>query len=222
MIELCTVDKIYGKGEGAVHALKKVSLKIEDGKFIAVVGKSGSGKSTLMNLIGAIDSPTEGKVIADGVDLSSLSANELCDYRNKTTGFIFQSFYLEPTLSVIDNVSMPLTVAGVERKTRNQKAMEILTKLDIAEKANKKAGELSGGQKQRVSIARALIHNPKIILADEPTGNLDSANGAEVIKILRSICQMGKTVVLVTHNKDDAANADEIIHIKDGEIIDEE
>lgn len=219
MIELSNVDKIYGKGESAVHALKNVSLTIGDGRFIAIVGKSGSGKSTLMNLIGAIDSPTAGKVIADGTDLSSLNQNELCDYRNKTTGFIFQSFYLEPTLSVIDNVSMPLTVAGVDRRTRNERAMDILTKLDIAEKAKKKAGELSGGQKQRVSIARALIHDPNIVLADEPTGNLDSINGAEVIKILKEICAMGKTVVLVTHNKDDAANADEIIQIKDGEIV---
>ena len=219
MITLKNVNKIYGKGEGAVHALKNVSLSIEDGKFTAIIGKSGSGKSTLMNIIGALDSPTDGVVSANDLVLNNLSADELAQYRNKNTGFIFQSFYLEPTFTVLENVAMPLTIAGVDKKLREEKAMEILRRLDIDEKANKNANELSGGQKQRVSIARALVHDPSIVLADEPTGNLDSQNGAEIMKILREICNMGKSVVLVTHNMEDAYNADNIIVIKDGEVF---
>lgn len=216
MIELKNVDKIYGKGDGAVHALKNVSVTIEDGKFTAILGKSGSGKSTLMNIIGALDSPTNGTVTANGRVLNELSPNELADYRNKTTGFVFQSFYLEPTFTVLDNVAMPLIIAGKPRKEREEQARNILIQLGLEDKINKKANELSGGQKQRVSIARALVHNPDIVLADEPTGNLDSQNGAEVMALLRQICDMGKSVVLVTHNMEDAKNADNIIFIKDG------
>lgn len=216
MIELKNVDKIYGKGDGAVQALKNVSVTIEDGKFTAILGKSGSGKSTLMNIIGALDSPTNGSVIANGKVLNELSPNELAEYRNKTTGFVFQSFYLEPTFSVLDNVAMPLIIAGKPQKEREAQARKILTQLGLEDKIKKKANELSGGQKQRVSIARALVHNPEIVLADEPTGNLDSQNGAEVMALLREICKMGKSVVLVTHNMEDAKNADNIIYIKDG------
>ncbi len=216
MIELKNVNKIYGSGEGAVHALKDVSITIEDGKFTAILGKSGSGKSTLMNIIGALDSPTDGEVFANGKNLTKMSQNELAEYRNKTTGFVFQSFYLEPTFTVLDNVAMPLIIAGMDRKTREDMAREILIQLGLGDKITKKANELSGGQKQRVSIARALVHNPDIVLADEPTGNLDSQNGAEVMALLRQICDMGKSVVLVTHNMEDAKNADNLILIKDG------
>lgn len=216
MIELIGVNKIYGKGEGAVHALKDVNVVIEDGKFTAILGKSGSGKSTLMNIIGALDSPTSGTVTANGKELNKLSQNQLAEYRNATTGFIFQSFYLEPTFTVLDNVAMPLIIAGKSRKEREAKAMKILEQVDLLDKAQKKANELSGGQKQRVSIARALVHDPDIVLADEPTGNLDSQNGAEVMKLLSQICEMGKSVVLVTHNMEDAKNAQNLIHIVDG------
>lgn len=216
MIELKNVDKIYGSGESAVHALKNVNVTIEDGKFTAILGKSGSGKSTLMNIIGALDSPTDGEVFADGKNLTKMSQNELAEYRNKTTGFVFQSFYLEPTFTVLDNVAMPLIIAGEDRKSRERKATDILIKLGLEDKIMKKANELSGGQKQRVSIARALVHDPDIVLADEPTGNLDSQNGAEVMALLRQICDMGKSVVLVTHNMEDAKNADNLILIKDG------
>ena len=216
MIELKNVDKIYGNGESAVHALKNVNVTIEDGKFTAILGKSGSGKSTLMNIIGALDSPTGGEVFADGKNLTKMSQNELAEYRNKTTGFVFQSFYLEPTFTVLDNVAMPLIIAGEDRKSREKKATDILIKLGLEDKIMKKANELSGGQKQRVSIARALVHDPDIVLADEPTGNLDSQNGAEVMALLRQICDMGKSVVLVTHNMEDAKNADNLILIKDG------
>lgn len=219
MIILKDVNKIYGKGDGAVHALKDVNVVIEDGKFTAILGRSGSGKSTLMNIIGALDSPTSGTVTANGRDLTRLSQNELAEYRNATTGFIFQSFYLEPTFTVLDNVAMPLTIKGVGRKAREKKACEILEKLGLSDKTNKKANELSGGQKQRVSIARALVHDPEIVLADEPTGNLDSVNGAEVMKLLRDICAMGKSVVLVTHNMEDAKNAQNIIRIADGVAV---
>ncbi len=216
MIELKHVDKIYGKGESAVHALKDVNVEIEDGKFTAILGKSGSGKSTLMNIIGALDSPTSGEVFANGKNLTKMSADELADYRNKTTGFVFQSFYLEPTFTVLDNVAMPLVIAGVDRRTREEKAKAVLEQLGLSDKIGKMANELSGGQKQRVSIARALVHDPDIVLADEPTGNLDSQNGAEVMALLRQICDSGKSVVLVTHNMEDAKNADNVIFIKDG------
>ena len=216
MIELKNVDKIYGSGESAVHALKNVNVTIEDGKFTAILGKSGSGKSTLMNIIGALDSPTDGEVFADGKNLTKMSQNELAEYRKKTTGFVFQSFYLEPTFTVLDNVAMPLIIAGEDRKSREKKATDILIKLGLEDKIMKKANELSGGQKQRVSIARALVHDPDIVLADEPTGNLDSQNGAEVMALLRQICDMGKSVVLVTHNMEDAKNADNLILMKDG------
>ena len=216
MIELKHVDKTHGKGEGAVHALKDVNVEIEDGKFTAILGKSGSGKSTLMNIIGALDSPTSGEVFANGKNLTKMSTDELADYRNKTTGFVFQSFYLEPTFTVLDNVAMPLVIAGVDRRTREEKAKAVLEQLGLSDKIGKMANELSGGQKQRVSIARALVHDPDIVLADEPTGNLDSQNGAEVMALLRQICDSGKSVVLVTHNMEDAKNADNVIFIKDG------
>ena len=218
MIILKNVNKIYGKNETAVHALKDVNLVIEDGKFTCILGKSGSGKSTLMNIIGAIDTPTSGKVFNNDVDLSSLKEDKLADYRNKTTGFVFQSFYLEPSYTVLENVCMPLTISGMKRKEREKLGKEILVKLDLEDKIYKKANELSGGQKQRVSIARALVNNPDIILADEPTGNLDSQNGAEVMALFREIVKMGKSVVLVTHNAEDAKNAENVIHIKDGVV----
>ncbi|MBE6134354.1 MAG: ABC transporter ATP-binding protein [Erysipelotrichaceae bacterium] len=218
MIVLRNVNRIYGKGENAVHALKDINLVIEDGKFTAILGKSGSGKTTLMNIIGAIDTPTSGKVYSGDVDLSSLSENKLAEYRNKSTGFVFQSFYLEPSYTVLENVAMPLTIAGMKRKEREELAKDIIAKLGLEDKTYKKANELSGGQKQRVSIARALVHNPAVILADEPTGNLDSQNGAEVMALLKEIVKTGKSVVLVTHNMEDAKNAENIINIKDGVI----
>ncbi|MEG2085146.1 MAG: ABC transporter ATP-binding protein, partial [Clostridia bacterium] len=218
MIKLTNVNKIYGKGDSQVHALKDVNLELPEGKFIAVIGKSGSGKSTLMNIIGALDSPTSGEINSNGAELTTLKENELAKYRNEKIGYIFQSFYLEPTFTVLENVAMPLTIAGVKRDEREKKAKEIIEKLKLTDKTDKKASELSGGQKQRVSIARALVSNPEIILADEPTGNLDSQNGAEVISLLQSICNDGKTVVLVTHNIDDAKKTDLMVEIKDGVI----
>ncbi len=218
MIKLTNVNKIYGKGDSAVHALKDVNLELPNGKFIAIVGKSGSGKSTLMNIVGALDSCTSGEIEIDGEVLNNKTANQLADYRNKKIGYIFQSFYLEPTFTVLENVAMPMTIAGVNRKVREEKAMQAIESLNLTDKANKKASELSGGQKQRVSIARALVVDPDIILADEPTGNLDSQNGSEVIALLQKICDSGKTVLLVTHNIDDARKTDIMVEIKDGVV----
>lgn len=219
MIELKNVDKIYGSGESAVHALKNVNVTIEDGKFTAILGKSGSGKSTLMNIIGALDSPTGGEVFADGKNLTKMSQNELAEYRNKTTGFVFQSFYLEPTFTVLDNVAMPLIIAGEDRKSREKKATDILIKLGLEDKIMKKANELSGGQKQRVSIARALVHDPDIVLADEPTGNLDSRTGADVMRLFHELHEAGNTIVLITHDAKIAAQTPRAIHIHDGRVL---
>lgn len=220
MISLKHISKTYGSKENSVEALKDVSIDIEDGIFVVITGKSGSGKSTLMNIIGALDKPTSGSVIVDNQDISLFSDNELSRYRNKNIGFVFQSFYLEPAFSVLENVCMPLTIAGeLSKKEREERAIELLKKLGLEDKINKKANELSGGQKQRASIARALISNPSLILADEPTGNLDSQNGLEVMKILRGLVDEGKTVILVTHNLEDAKNGDLLINIKDGEIV---
>lgn len=218
MIELKNVNKVYGKGENSVQALKDVNLTIPDRKFVSIVGKSGGGKSTMINMIGALDKPTEGEVISDGMNLTKLSDDELAEYRNKHIGYIFQSFYLEPTFTVLENVAIPLTIAGMKKKDRESLAQKAIDKLGLTDKTHKKASELSGGQKQRVSIARAIVHEPEIILADEPTGNLDSYNGAEIIKLLQQIADSGKTVVLVTHNIDDARKTDMIIEIKDGRV----
>lgn len=220
MIVLKDVNKDYGKDDNIVHALMDINLTIEKGKLTTIIGKSGSGKSTLMNLIGALDKPTAGEVSFNDENITNFSDDNLAKYRNKKTGFVFQAFYLEPSLSVLDNVCMPLIIAGVDKKVREEKAIELLTKFDIIDKKNKKANELSSGQKQRVAIARALINDPDIILADEPTGNLDSENGYEVMKALKTIALSGKMVVLVTHNIDDAKRfADRIIKLSDGKIV---
>lgn len=216
MIVLKNVSKTYGKGEEKVEALKNVNLVIEDGKFTAIIGKSGSGKTTLMNLIGGLDNPTQGQITADDVDITSLNSKELAKYRNQTTGFVFQSFYLEPSFTVLENVCMPLTIAGIGKKEREERAKDMLISLGLEDKIYKKTNDLSGGQKQRACIARALVSNPKIILADEPTGNLDSENGSEVIRLLRRIADEGKSVILVTHNPEDAKKTDNIVEIKDG------
>ena len=218
MIEFHNISKTYGYGDSAVNALSDITLKIPEGKFVSIVGKSGSGKSTMMNLVGALDKPTGGSINSDGQDLTSMSDDQLAEYRNKHIGYIFQSFYLEPTFTVLENVAMPLTIAGEKKAVREEAAKKVIAQLGLSDKISKKASELSGGQKQRVSIARALVHNPKVVLADEPTGNLDSHNGAEVIKLLQQIADSGKTVILVTHNIEDAYRTDIMIVLKDGKV----
>ncbi len=219
MISVKNISKKFGRGTNLLSALDDLSFNVEDGEFVVILGQSGSGKSTILNLIGCIDSPTSGTILVDGVDVTKMSSKQLCEYRNKNIGFVFQSFYLEPAYSVTDNILLPLTIAGAKRQIKDAKAKELLEKLNLTDKANAKTSTLSGGQKQRVAIARALVNDPKIILADEPTGNLDSASGAEVIEILKEICKSGKTVVMVTHNEEQASVADHIIRLKDGKII---
>ena len=219
MISVKNISKKFGRGTNLLSALDDVSFNVEDGEFVVILGQSGSGKSTILNLIGCIDSPTSGTILVDGVDIKKMSSKQLCEYRNKNIGFVFQSFYLEPAYSVTDNILLPLTIAGAKRQIKDAKAKELLEKLNLTDKANAKTSTLSGGQKQRVAIARALVNDPKIILADEPTGNLDSVSGAAVIEILKEICKSGKTVVMVTHNEEQASVADHIIRLKDGKVI---
>lgn len=219
MIELHDVRKVYGEGESAVVALDGINLSIPSGRLVSIIGKSGSGKSTLLNILGALDSPTNGKVSINGKSLNGLTNDEMAEYRNKNVGFIFQQFYLEPNFTVLENVEMPLLISGVSKAERRERARALIDKFGLSDKTDKKANTLSGGQKQRVSIARALIHEPAIILADEPTGSLDSKNGKDVIDALKSICGEGRTVILVTHNHDDANKADYIIELADGKAV---
>ncbi len=218
MIRLKDVTKEYGKGSSAVIGLDDISLDIMQGKFTIILGQSGCGKSTLMNLIGAIDNVTKGTIIIDDKDITKMSRDSLAEFRNKHIGFIFQAFHLEPAYSVIDNVCLPLIISNVRRGAREKRGEEVLEILGLKDKIRAKAGNLSGGQKQRVAIARALVHNPDIILADEPTGNLDSKNGLEVMSILKKIADDGKTVIMVTHNLEYAKLGDVVITLKDGRI----
>ena len=218
MIRLKEVSKEYGRGVGSVLALDNINLEIMEGKFTIIVGQSGSGKSTLMNIIGAIDKVSSGTVIIGDTDITKLSKDGLSEFRNKTIGFIFQAFHLEPAYTVLDNVCLPLLIANVKKSVREKRALEVLEQLGIQDKAYHKASNLSGGQKQRVAIARALVHNPDIILADEPTGNLDSKNGYEVMNLLRDIANHGKTIIMVTHNHEHIKYADCVVTVKDGKI----
>lgn len=219
MIVLENLTKIYGDDNAKVTAVDNLSIEIPSGKFVAIVGESGSGKSTLLNLIGALDTPTSGSICIDGEKLENMNKNQLAEFRNKKLGFVFQSYNLDLDFTVLENVEMPLLIAGVDKNTRREKARAIIEKLNIGEKTDVYAKKLSGGQRQRVSIARALVGEPDYILADEPTGNLDSQNGAEVIAILRQIVDQGKTVILVTHNKNDASVVDLVLEMQDGKII---
>lgn len=218
MIRLKDVSKEYGKGSSSVLALDNISLELNMGKFIVVLGPSGSGKTTLMNLIGGIDKVSSGNIFVGEEDITKLSRDRLAEYRNANVGFVFQAFHLEPAYTVLDNVTLPLLIANVKKSVREERAMEVLESLGLSDKAHIKASNLSGGQKQRVAIARALVHNPSIILADEPTGNLDSKNGIEVMEILREIANNGRTVIMVTHNLEHAKYADTVISMKDGKV----
>ena len=219
LIELKDVYKIYPMGDETVHALDGVSLSIDQGEFVAIVGSSGSGKSTAMNIIGCLDVPTSGSYHLGGVDVSTMDDDQQAEIRNKMLGFIFQQYNLIPKLSVLENVELPLLYAGVPAEERRDRAIRSLERVGLADKWKHLPSQLSGGQQQRVSIARALAGSPSVILADEPTGALDSRTGREVLGFLKKLNREGDTVVLITHDNSIAVRADRIIRLQDGRII---
>ena len=218
MITLEGVTKIYHAGEVEVPALKGLSLHIPEGEFVAIMGPSGSGKSTLMNLIGCLDQPSSGRYILDGYDVSALSDDQLAWIRNRKIGFVFQSFNLIPRASAVHNVEMPLIYAG-DNQQRRERAMAALESVGMLDRASHLPNELSGGQQQRVAVARALVTDPAILLADEPTGNLDSESSLEIMKLLRDLNRQGRTIVLITHEADIAAFASRVVRLRDGVIV---
>ena len=219
LIEIKNEYKIYIMGNEQVYANDNINLTIEKGEFVAIVGKSGSGKSTLMNIIGALDKPTSGKYILNGKDTSTMTDDELADIRNKTIGFIFQQYNLLPKLTLLENVELPLLYAGVKVNERRKIALESLARVGLKEKFNQFPNQLSGGQQQRVSIARALAGRPSLLLADEPTGALDSKTSKDVISFLKQLHSEGNTIVMITHDNTIALEAKRVVRIKDGKII---
>lgn len=219
LIEFENVYKIYKMGDNEVHAIDGISMKIYEGEFVAIVGQSGSGKSTCMNIIGCLDVPTSGKYFLDGKDVSYMDDDEQAEIRNKKLGFIFQQYNLITKLNVRQNVELPLLYAGLSDKEQAKRAVEALDKVGLKDKANNMPSQLSGGQQQRVSIARALAGDPSIILADEPTGALDSKTGKEVLKFLKQLNQEGNTIVLITHDNTIAAQASRVIRVHDGKVV---
>lgn len=216
VIHLEEIRKSYFMGKQELQVLKGITLDIRRNEYVALMGPSGSGKSTLMNILGCLDSPTSGKYILNGHDVSTMPDNELADIRNKEIGFVFQQFNLLPRLTALENVALPLVYAGIPKKTRLEMAHEVLKKVDLTDRSHHKPNELSGGQCQRVAIARALVNNPSIILADEPTGNLDSKTSYEIMNIFSKIHSDGNTVVLVTHEEDISNYAKRVIRLRDG------
>ena len=218
LIETRDLWKTYVMGEEEIHALRGVSIQIERGEYVAIMGPSGSGKSTLMNLIGCLDTPSKGSYLLNGKQVSQMNDNELARVRNEEIGFVFQTFNLLPRASALHNVELPLVYAGVPSKERQERAREALRKVELENRMDHKPNELSGGQRQRVAIARALVNNPSIVLADEPTGNLDTKTGVEIMSLFQRLHDTGNTIVLVTHEADIAAHAHRIVHIRDGRV----
>lgn len=221
MIHLSDIHKTYFMGETEVNALRGVTLSITKGELVAVMGPSGSGKSTLMNIIGALDRPTSGSYYLDNSDVSDMSDNELAEIRNRKIGFVFQTFNLLPRKSAQRNVEMPLLYAGVGVRSRKQRAAEALSRVGLEDRAKHKPAELSGGQRQRVAIARALVTEPAIVFADEPTDNLDSVTGHEIMEMFKTLNDQGVTIILVTHESEIAAYARRVVHIRDGLITED-
>lgn len=219
LIEFQSVYKIYQMGDSLVHALDGVSFSVDPGEFVAIVGQSGSGKSTAMNIIGCLDVPTSGKYFLGGVDVSTMEDDQQAEIRNKMLGFIFQQYNLIPKLNVLENVELPLLYAGVPERERRERALRALDRVGLADKFKNRPNQLSGGQQQRVSIARALAGEPSVILADEPTGALDSRTSREVLSFLKQLNREGDTVVLITHDNSIAVRAQRIIRLQDGNII---
>ena len=219
LIEIRDIYKIYNPGENEVRALDGIDLTVEHGEFLAIVGQSGSGKSTLMNMLGLLDIPTSGTYTLDGVDTANMTDDELSEIRNKEIGFIFQGFNLIPSLTAVENVELPLVYRGMKKEERNKLALEALERVGLSHRLDHLPKQMSGGQQQRVAIARAVAARPPIILADEPTGNLDSHSGVEVMKILHELHEEGRTIILITHDNDIANEATRVIRIQDGQII---
>jgi putative ABC transport system ATP-binding protein len=218
LVELRNVSKIYRLGDEEIRALDDISLDIEAGEFISIIGPSGSGKSTLMHILGCLDSPTAGTIQLDGVMIQNASARELATFRNRKIGFVFQFFNLLPKLSVLQNVELPMIYSGIPGKERRNRAMASLEAVGMANRAKHRPSQLSGGQQQRAAIARALVNSPRIVFADEPTGNLDSHTGEAILQLFRTLSQEGRTIVLVTHDPEIAAVTPRRIEIRDGKI----
>jgi len=219
IITVDNINKTYKNGSLELQVLKNISFKVDKGEFLAIMGSSGSGKSTMMNILGCLDNQYEGRYILDGIDISKSTENELSEIRNKKIGFIFQSFNLLPRLTALENVELPLVYSSIPKEERHKRANELLEMVGLKDRTHHRPNELSGGQRQRVAIARALVNDPSIILADEPTGNLDSKSEAEIIEILQNLNKMGKTIVIVTHEPNIGEIAQRKIVFKDGEII---
>ncbi len=218
LIQIHDICKIYNPGENEVRALDHISLTINRGEYVAIIGQSGSGKSTLMNMLGCLDVPSSGRYILNGQNVSHLTDDELSDIRNQEIGFIFQGFNLIPSFTALENVELPLLYRGVAKKTRYDLAVKALEKVGLSQRMDHRPSEMSGGQQQRVAIARAIAQAPPVILADEPTGNLDSGSSKEIIQILKELHKEGRTVILITHDNEIAAQARRVIRIKDGKI----
>ena len=218
LIHIENMKKIYNPGENEVRALDGIDLDIEKGDLVAIVGHSGSGKSTLMNMLGCLDTPTSGKYVLDGQDVASMTDNQLADVRNKEIGFIFQGFNLISNLDAVENVELPLVYRGVSKNERKQLAMEALKSVGLEDRMRHKPNEMSGGQQQRVAVARAVAAKPPIILADEPTGNLDTKSTQEIMEILKELHRSGRTVIIITHDEEIASQAHRVIRILDGRI----
>jgi putative ABC transport system ATP-binding protein len=222
MLEIKKITKVYKMGEVLVNALRGVSFHIDKGQFVAIMGPSGSGKSTLMHIIGCLDHPSEGSFIMDGEDISKVNDNKLAEIRNKKIGFVFQQFNLLNRVNILNNVEVPLIYAGVNSKKRKNLVKQVLENVGLSNRLKHRPNEISGGEKQRAAIARALVNNPLIILADEPTGNLDTKNGEEIMKIFHKLHQEGHTIIVVTHELEIAKYAQRIIHLRDGVIENDE
>jgi putative ABC transport system ATP-binding protein len=222
IIELKEISKVYKMGVETIHALRSITLSIARNEYVALMGPSGSGKSTLMNVLGCLDTPTSGQYILNSISVDKMSDNALAEVRNKQIGFVFQTFNLLPRSTALDNVSLPLVYAGADKSTRKQRAEEVLNQVGLKGRMEHKPSELSGGQRQRVAVARALVNHPAIILADEPTGNLDTKTSIEIMALLNDIHKKGNTIVLVTHEEDIARYAHRIIRLKDGNVESDE
>jgi putative ABC transport system ATP-binding protein len=218
LIETTDLWKTYEMGSEQVHALSGVSIQIQRGEYVAIMGPSGSGKSTLMNLIGCLDTPTKGSYLLNGKQVSQMNDDELARIRNEEIGFVFQTFNLLPRATALHNVELPLIYAGISGKLRADRATQALQKVELADRMSHRPNELSGGQRQRVAIARALVNNPSILLADEPTGNLDTKTGVEIMNLFARLHEGGNTIILVTHEADIAAHAHRVVYLRDGQV----